>query len=87
MTIIIYESSCKHEQLNGKYEKKNRVQLTSLGVHLILKSKWKYDFFPHYHAICYINWMGLDSRKYFPFEENIWDFSSLDTIYCSFAMI
>lgn len=46
MTIIIYESSCKHEQLNGKYEKKNRVQLTSLGVHLILKSKWKYDFFP-----------------------------------------
>lgn len=57
--------------------KKNRVQLASLGVHLILKSKWKYDFCPHYHAICNINWMGVDSWKSFPFEENIYEISQV----------
>lgn len=60
-----------------KNKNKNRVQLTS----------WECVFCPHHHAICNINWMGLDSWKSFPFEENVWDLLSLDTIYCSFAMI
>lgn len=30
-TIIIYESSCKHEQLNGKYEEKKSSTINKFG--------------------------------------------------------
>lgn len=46
MTIIIYESSCKHEQLNGKYEKKKSSTINKFGSTFNIKIKMKIWFLP-----------------------------------------